>query len=235
MHLHEYQSKQLIKDRGLPVPEGLAITEAGQLDSTLNQLGGEQWVIKAQVHAGGRGKAGGVKLVNSRDEAQTVVDDLLGKQLVTHQTGADGLPINILYIETPSSIAHEYYLGMLIDRSTKRIVVMASAAGGMDIEAVAAETPEKILTEYVNPVAGLMPYQSRNLAFGLGLEGGQIRQFAQILDRLYRLFIDSDASLLEINPLTSTAEGELVLLDAKFNIDDNALYRQKALLGAQGY
>jgi succinyl-CoA synthetase beta subunit len=231
MHLHEYQSKQLIKDRGLPVPEGLAITEAGQLESTLDQLGGEQWVIKAQVHAGGRGKAGGVKLVNSRDEAQTVVADLLGKQLVTHQTGANGLPINTLYLETPSSIAHEYYLGMLIDRSTKRIVVMASAAGGMDIEAVAAETPEKILTEYVNPVAGLMPYQSRNLAFGLGLEGGQIRQFAQILDRLYRLFTDSDASLLEINPLISTAEGDLVLLDAKFNIDDNALYRQKALLG----
>ncbi len=230
MHLHEYQSKQLIKERGLPVPEGLAISEAAQLESTLDQLGGERWVIKAQVHAGGRGKAGGVKLVNSREEARSVVDGLLGKQLVTHQTGTEGLPINTLYIEAPSSIAHEYYLGMLIDRSTKRIVVMASAAGGMDIEAVAAETPEKILTEYVNPVTGLMPYQSRNLAFGLGLEGAQIRQFAHILDRLYTLFTDSDASLLEINPLISTSDGDLVLLDAKFNIDDNALYRQKALL-----
>jgi succinyl-CoA synthetase beta subunit len=230
MHLHEYQSKQLIKDRGLPVPEGLVITEAVQLGPTLDQLGGDRWVIKAQVHAGGRGKAGGVKLVNSRDEARTVVSDLLGKPLVTHQTGAEGLPVNTLYIESPSSIAHEYYLGMLIDRSTKRIVIMASAAGGMDIEAVAAETPEKILTEYVNPVTGLMPYQSRNLAFGLGLEGEQIRQFAMILGRLYALFTDSDASLLEINPLISTTDGDLILLDAKFNVDDNALYRQKHLL-----
>ena len=230
MHLHEYQSKQLLKDRGLPVPEGVVIHNPDEMNSAVSDLGGDAWVVKAQVHAGGRGKAGGVRLVRSQDELTTVVNDLLGSSLITHQTGPEGLPINTLYIEAPSDIAHEFYLGMLIDRSVKRVVIMASAAGGMDIEKVAAETPEKILTEHVDPVAGLMPYQSRNLAFGLGLEGGQIRQFAQILDRLYRVFIDSDASLLEINPLITTAEGDLVLLDAKINLDDNALYRQKALL-----
>ena len=230
MHLHEYQSKQLLKERGLRVPEGVVIQNPDEVNSALNDLGGDAWVVKAQVHAGGRGKAGGVRLVRSQGELMTAVNDLLGTSLVTHQTGPEGLPINTLYIEAPSDIAHEFYLGMLIDRSVKRVVIMASAAGGMDIEKVAAETPEKILTEHVDPVAGLMPYQSRNLAFGLGLEGGQIRQFAQILDRLYKVFIDSDASLLEINPLITTAEGELVLLDAKINLDDNALYRQKALL-----
>jgi succinyl-CoA synthetase beta subunit len=167
--------------------------------------------------------------VGSRDELQETVAGLLGSSLVTHQTGPEGLPVNTLYIEAPSNIQHEYYLGMLIDRSVRRVVIMASAAGGMDIEKVAAETPEKILTEHVDPVAGLMPYQSRNLAFGLGLEGGQIRQFAQILSHLYSLFIESDASLLEINPLISTSEGDLVLLDAKINVDDNALYRLKSL------
>jgi len=230
MHLHEYQSKQLLKERGLPVPEGVVIQSSDEVNSAVSELGGDAWVVKAQVHAGGRGKAGGVRLVRSQDELTTAVHDLLGSSLVTHQTGPEGLPINTLYIEAPSDIAHEFYLGMLIDRSVKRVVIMASAAGGMDIEKVAAETPEKILTEHVDPVAGLMPYQSRNLAFGLGLEGGQIRQFAQILDRLYKVLIDSDASLLEINPLITTAEGDLVLLDAKINLDDNALYRQKALL-----
>jgi succinyl-CoA synthetase beta subunit len=230
MHLHEYQSKQLLKERGLPVPEGVVIHSSDEVNGAVSELGGDAWVVKAQVHAGGRGKAGGVRLVRSQDELTTAVHDLLGSSLVTHQTGPEGLPINALYIEAPSDIAHEFYLGMLIDRSVKRVVIMASAAGGMDIEKVAAETPEKILTEHVDPVAGLMPYQSRNLAFGLGLEGGQIRQFAQILDRLYRVFIDSDASLLEINPLITTAEGDLVLLDAKINLDDNALYRQKELL-----
>ncbi len=230
MHLHEYQSKQLLKERGLPVPEGVVIHSSDEVNGAVSELGGDAWVVKAQVHAGGRGKAGGVRLVRSQDELTTAVHDLLGSSLVTHQTGPEGLPINTLYIEAPSDIDHEFYLGMLIDRSVKRVVIMASAAGGMDIEKVAAETPEKILTEHVDPVAGLMPYQSRNLAFGLGLEGGQIRQFAQILDRLYKVFIDADASLLEINPLITTAEGDLVLLDAKINLDDNALYRQKALL-----
>lgn len=230
MHLHEYQSKQLLKERGLPVPEGVVIQNSDEVNSAVSDLGGDAWVVKAQVHAGGRGKAGGVRLVRSQEELREAVDTLMGSSLVTHQTGPEGLPVNTLYIEAPSDIAHEFYLGMLIDRSLKRVVIMASAAGGMDIEKVAAETPEKILTEHVDPVAGLMPYQSRNLAFGLGLEGGQIRQFAQILDRLYRVFIDSDASLLEINPLITTAEGDLVLLDAKINLDDNALYRQKALL-----
>jgi succinyl-CoA synthetase beta subunit len=230
MHLHEYQSKQLLKERGLPVPEGVVIQNSDEVNSAVSDLGGDAWVVKAQVHAGGRGKAGGVRLVRSQEELRGAVDTLMGSSLVTHQTGPEGLPVNTLYIEAPSDIAHEFYLGMLIDRSVKRVVIMASAAGGMDIEKVAAETPEKILTEHVDPVAGLMPYQSRNLAFGLGLEGGQIRQFAQILDRLYRVFIDSDASLLEINPLITTVEGDLVLLDAKINLDDNALYRQKALL-----
>ena len=160
MHLHEYQSKQLLKERGLPVPEGVVIQSSDEVNSAVSELGGDAWVVKAQVHAGGRGKAGGVRLVCSQDELTTAVHDLLGSSLVTHQTGPEGLPINTLYIEAPSDIAHEFYLGMLIDRSVKRVVIMASAAGGMDIEKVAAETPEKILTEHVDPVAGLMPYQS---------------------------------------------------------------------------
>lgn len=230
MHLHEYQSKQLLKDRGLPVPEGVVVEKVDELEAAVQALGGDAWVIKAQVHAGGRGKAGGVRLVRSQDELNEAAVALLGSALVTHQTGPEGLPVNALYLEAPSDIEHEYYLGMLIDRGEKRVVIMASAAGGMDIEKVAAETPEKILTEHVDPVAGLMPYQSRNLAFGLGLEGAQIRQFAQILDSLYRLFVESDASLLEINPMITTTEGDIVLLDAKINVDDNALYRQKGLL-----
>jgi len=229
MNVHEYQAKQLCRERGLPVPEGLPVTNIDDLDQVVSKLGGESWVVKAQVHTGGRGKAGGVRLVRGMDALREVVSDLLGSQLVTHQTGPEGLPINTLYIESPSEIAHEYYLSLLIDRSTQRVVIMASAAGGMDIEEVAANTPEKILTEYVDPVAGLMPYQTRNLGFGIGLEAGQIRQFGQILQALYQLFIESDASLVEINPLVATPEGDLIVLDTKLNLDDNALYRHKKL------
>ena len=229
MNVHEYQAKQLCKERGLPVPQGLPVTNIDELDQVVSKLGGESWVVKAQLHTGGRGKAGGVRLVRGKDALREAVNDLLGSQLVTHQTGPEGLPVNTLYIEAPSEIAHEYYLSLLIDRSTQRVVIMASAAGGMDIEEVAANTPEKILTEHVDPVAGLMPYQTRKLGFGIGLEASQLRQFGQVLQALYQLFIESDASLVEINPLVATPEGDLIVLDTKLNLDDNALYRHKKL------
>jgi succinyl-CoA synthetase beta subunit len=229
MNLHEYQAKQLCADLGLPVPRGLPLGNIDELNEVVSTLGGDAWVVKAQAHTGGRGKAGGVRLVRGRDSLRDAVKELLGSQLVTHQTGPDGLPVNMLYIESPSEIAHEYYLSLLIDRGCQRVVIMASAAGGMDIEEVAASTPEKILTVHVDPVAGLMPYQTRKLGFGIGLEAAQIRQFGQILDALYRLFIQSDASLVEINPLVATPQGDLIVLDTKINLDDNALYRHKEL------
>jgi succinyl-CoA synthetase beta subunit len=230
MNLHEYQAKRLCADLGLPVPRGMALDSIDELDKVLAALGGDAWVVKAQVHTGGRGKAGGVRLVRDRDSLREAVVALLGSQLITHQTGPEGLPVNTIYIESPSDIAHEYYLSLLIDRGCQRVVIMASEAGGMDIEEVAARTPEKILTVHVDPAAGLMPYQSRKLGFGIGLDAGQIRQFGQILDALYRLLIQSDASLVEVNPLVATSQGELILLDAKINLDDNALYRHKDLV-----
>jgi succinyl-CoA synthetase beta subunit len=229
MNLHEYQAKWLCADLGLPVPRGMALDSMDELDNVVATLGGDAWVVKAQVHTGGRGKAGGVRLVRDMDSLREAVGELLGSQLITHQTGPEGLPVNTLYIESPSDIAHEYYLSLLIDRSCQRVVIMASAAGGMDIEEVAASTPEKILTVHVDPVTGLMPYQGRKLGFGIGLEAGQIRQFGQILDALYRLLMQSDASLVEINPLVATPQGDLIVLDTKLNLDDNALFRHKDL------
>ena len=229
MNLHEYQAKQLFARYGIPVPNG---TAASTLDEALNaarELGGEQWVVKAQVHAGGRGKAGGVKLVKSQDELSEFANKLLGSRLVTGQSGGSGLPINTVLVESTANIARELYLGALIDRASKRLVFMASSAGGMDIEEVAATTPEKILKVAVDPVAGLQGYQARKLAFGLGLEGKQIGAFAKLMGSLEKLFKESDASLVEVNPLVVTGEGELMALDAKVNLDDSALYRQKTL------
>jgi len=229
MNLHEYQAKQLFGEYGIPVLPGRTVTTPEEAQAAGEALGGASWVVKAQVHAGGRGKAGGVKVVKSIEELVTVSRTLLGSSLVTHQTGAGGQPVGQLLIETPCQIARELYVACLVDRARERVVVMASTEGGMDIETVAARTPEKILKQFVDPVAGLQGYQCRELAFALGLADKQVAVFNQILLGIYRLFMERDLSMLEINPLVVTGQGGLVALDAKINVDDNALYRQKAL------
>jgi len=229
MNLHEYQAKSLFNDYGIPVPSGQIITDLEQAKNAMQALGGDSWMIKAQVHAGGRGKAGGVKRVTSKAELTEIVNTLLNSKLITHQTTSTGQPVNQLLIESPTLFERELYLGMLVDRAKERIVFMASEAGGMDIEEVAATQPEKILTLEVNPVCGLQPFQCRQFAFALGL-AEQLRDLNMIMSGLYKLFTEQDLSLVEINPLVVTNEARLVALDAKINIDDNALYRQKALL-----
>jgi len=230
MNLHEYQSKRLFADFGIPVPQGYPASTADEAASSAEKLGGELWVVKAQVHAGGRGKAGGVKLAHSIEEVREAAAGMLGRQLVTHQSGPEGLPINVVYVEQGSAIERELYLSMLVDRESSRIAIIASAAGGMDIEKVAAETPEKIVTVVVSPAAGLMDYQARQLAFGLGLDKDQRSQFGKFLNNLYRLFRRCDASLVEVNPLIVTKAGDIVALDAKINIEGNALYRHPKLV-----
>jgi succinyl-CoA synthetase beta subunit len=230
MNLHEYQAKQVFATYGLPVPNNQVVSSPADVGAVMSALTGERWVVKAQVHAGGRGKAGGVKLVDNVEALTHTVGEMLGSRLVTIQTGADGQPVNQVLIEEGCDIARELYLGAVIDRASRRVVVMASTEGGMDIEHVAANTPEKILRATINPLTGLQPYQGRELAFGLGLEGDQIKQFVALLTALAKIFVDKDLSLVEINPLVVTANGELICLDAKINVDDNALYRQKDLL-----
>lgn len=230
MNLHEYQAKQLFKQYGMPVPQHRVVNSAGDVHATLDALDGDRWVVKAQVHAGGRGKAGGVKLIEQRDDVAHFVGQLLGSHLVTFQTDAKGQPVNHVLIEEASNIARELYLGAVIDRTTRRVVIMASTEGGVEIEKVAEESPEKILRTTVDPMLGLMPYQCRKLAFGLNLEGVQIKQFTQLLTGLARLFVEKDLSLVEVNPLVVTREGNLLCLDGKINVDDNALYRQNDLL-----
>jgi succinyl-CoA synthetase beta subunit len=225
MNLHEYQAKRLFAHYGIPVPKSEVIDKPQQAQEALKKLSGSRWVIKAQVHAGGRGKAGGVKLTDKPDEVEKIAAGMLGKRLVTYQTGADGQPVNQVLIEETSNIARELYLGAVIDRSSRRIVFMASTEGGVDIEKVATETPDKIMKIMVEPLTGVMPYQCRELAFGLGLSGDQIKQFGDILMGLGRLFVEKDISLLEVNPLVVTKEGNLLCLDGKINLDENALYR----------
>ncbi|MBX3708832.1 MAG: ADP-forming succinate--CoA ligase subunit beta [Gammaproteobacteria bacterium] len=229
MNLHEYQAKQLLADYGLPVSQGEVATTVEDALHIVNKMTTPRWVVKAQVHAGGRGKAGGVKLVSTKDEVLEVARSLLGKRLVTYQTTAEGQPVNQVLIEEPCDIEKELYLGAVIDRSKQRIVFMASTEGGVEIEKVAEKTPEKILTITVDPLVGVMPYQGRKLAFALGLKGDQIKQFTNLLTRLGKMFKECDLSLLEINPLVITKQGHLLCLDAKINIDDNALYRQPKL------
>jgi succinyl-CoA synthetase beta subunit len=226
MNLHEYQSKRLFADYGIPVPRGIPAETADAAVAAAEELGGDLWVVKAQVHAGGRGKAGGVKLARSTDEVREHATAMLGTRLVTHQSGPEGLPVNIVYVEEGSGIDRELYLSMLVDREVSRVAFIASAAGGMDIEKVAAETPEKIFSVAIAPDAGLQDYQARQLAFGLGLDKKQMRQFGNLVRRLYTLYQECDASLVEINPLITTTEGDVVALDAKINIEGNALYRQ---------
>jgi len=229
MNLHEYQAKQLFKQYGMPGPQQREVNSAGDVHATLNALDGDRWVVKAQVHAGGRGKAGGVKLARSSEEVREAAAALLGQRLTTKQTGAEGLPINQVFIEAGSQIERELYLSMLVDRGQERIAIMVSQDGGMDIEEVAAKTPERIITVGVHPAAGLQPYQARKLGFALGLDNTQMKQFVPLVQNLYRLFDESDASLLEINPLIVNSDGSLLALDAKINIEDNALFRQPDL------
>ncbi|HHJ16432.1 MAG TPA: ADP-forming succinate--CoA ligase subunit beta, partial [Gammaproteobacteria bacterium] len=225
MHLHEYQAKQMFADYGIPVPEGRMVESMQDAAAAAKSLRGERWVVKVQVHAGGRGKAGGVKLVDSVEAVQQTADSMLGSMLVTKQTGEPGLPVHRLLVESTVAIERELYLSMLVDRGSERVMIMASSSGGMDIEAVAANDPDAILTEAIHPAVGLQAYQCRNLAFGLGLAGDQIKAFTRLLGGLYRLFEQKDANLVEINPLVVTASGELLALDAKLDLDDNALYR----------
>jgi succinyl-CoA synthetase beta subunit len=229
MNLHEYQAKQLLAQYGLPVSRGEVASNVEQALSIANNRGTQRWVVKAQVHAGGRGKAGGVKLVSTKDELAQVTRALLGTHLVTYQTTAEGQPVNQVLIEEPCDIAKELYLGAVIDRAQQRVVFMASTEGGVDIEKIAEKSPEKILTITVDPLVGVQPYQGRQLAFKLGLQDEQIKQFVNLLMGLGKLFKAEDFSLLEINPLVITKQGNLLCLDAKINIDDNALYRQPAL------
>ena len=230
MNLHEYQAKQVFAQYGMPVPNNQVVESVTDVPDALAKLSGDRWVVKAQVHAGGRGKAGGVKLLDSAEAVKQTVDDMIGTRLVTYQTNEQGQPVNQVLIEEISNIKRELYLGAVIDRASQRVVIMASTEGGMEIEKVAAETPDKILKATINPLTGLQPYQARELAFGLGLEGDQIKQFAKLLDGFAKMFVEKDLSLVEINPLVMTDEGQLICLDGKINIDDNALYRQKDIL-----
>ena len=227
MNLHEYQAKQVFAQFGMPVPNNQMVTSVADVSAALKELSGDRWVVKAQVHAGGRGKAGGVKLLDSSEDVAKAVGDMLGTQLVTFQTDEKGQPVNNVLIEEISNISRELYLGAVIDRASQRVVIMASTEGGMEIEKVAAETPDKILKVTLDPLTGLQPFQSRELAFGLGLEGDQIKQFSKLLHGFAKMFVEKDFSLVEINPLVVTDEGQLICLDGKINIDDNALYRQK--------
>jgi len=229
MNLHEYQAKSLLQKYNIPVPRGQVVSVAKDVPSAISELPNDSWVVKAQVHAGGRGKAGGVKVVKSSSEAQAVASELLGKTLVTYQNAPDGQPVNQVLVEETLPIARELYLSMLVDRTLERVVVVASSAGGMDIEEIAQTSPEKILQEVCDPLSGLVDYQARNLAFKLALEGEQIAAFSKLLKSLYRLFKENDLALLEINPLIVTNQGKIYALDCKMSLDDNALYRQKAL------
>ena len=230
MNLHEHQARTLLARYGVPVPPFRVVSATGQTEDALSALGGERWVIKAQAHTGGRGKAGGVRVVEGREAARTAIADLLGMRLVTIQTGAGGRPVDEVLIEAPADIAAEFYLGLVVDRSRRRMVLMASREGGVDIETVAARSPDAILRAEIDPLVGLQPYQCRELAFGLGLEGRAFRQFEAVARGLARAFRELDLSLVEINPLVLTRDGELLCIDAKMNVDDNALYRQPELL-----
>ncbi len=229
MNLHEYQGKQLFAQYGLPVSTGYAAKTAEEAAAAADKIGGDRWVVKAQVHAGGRGKAGGVKLVSSKEEIEEFANKWLGKNLVTYQTDEKGQPVSCILVESLTDIAQELYLGAVVDRSSRRIVFMASTEGGVEIEKVAHETPEKILKAEIDPLVGAQPYQGRDLAFKLGLEGKQVSQFVKIFLGLSKLFHEKDLALLEINPLVVTTAGDLHCLDAKLNIDSNAVYRHKDL------
>ena len=226
MKLHEYQAKNILKKFNIPVPNGITAETPQEAKTAASDLG-QTVVVKAQVHAGGRGKGGGVKVVHSPDEAQKAAKTILGSNLVTFQTGPEGVPVQKVLIEQGIDIQKELYLGMVIDGATKGIVIIASEAGGMDIEEIAETSPEKILTIPIDPVLGFQPFQGREIAYGLGMEQTQIRPATTLIQNLYNVFVNTDASLIEINPLVITTSGEIIAADAKLNIDDDAVFRHK--------
>lgn len=229
MNLHEYQAKNLFKKYGIPTTTGKLLTHSSQLDDILNTLGEENLVIKAQVHAGGRGKSGGVVLTKDKKEAKEAVNRLLGSRLVTYQTTSQGQPVNSIYIEKPCDIDKQLYLAFIIDRSSQRVTIMTSIEGGVEIEEVAKNDPKKIMKNKINPVVGIMPYQCRQIAFDLGLDDNQVQQMIPLLQNMYKMFLDNDLSLIEVNPLVITKQGDLICLDGKVQVDNSALYRQKKL------
>ena len=229
MNLHEFQAKQLFSRYGIPSPQGQVVTSGSQARQAAEQLGGKLWVVKAQVHSGGRGKAGGVRIIDSLDGVADAAYDLLGRRLVTYQTLKHGLPINQVLVEQPSSIQRELYIAILVDRISQRIVCMVSAQGGIDIEEVASNDPEAILNLFIDPIVGLQTYQCRRAGFFLHLQGEAFKQLQYVMQGLYQLFIENDVSLVEINPLVVTDKNELLAVDAKVNLDDNAVFRHSEL------
>ncbi|MEB6836475.1 ADP-forming succinate--CoA ligase subunit beta [Staphylococcus simulans] len=230
MNIHEYQGKQIFRSMGVPVPEGRVAFTAEEAVDKAKELDTDVYVVKAQIHAGGRGKAGGVKIAKSLSEVEAYANELLGKTLVTHQTGPQGKEVKRLYIEEGCDIQKEYYVGFVIDRATDRVTLMASEEGGTEIEEVAAKTPEKMFKETIDPVVGLAPYQARRIAFNINIPKESINKAAKFLIALYNVFIEKDASIVEINPLVTTGDGDVLALDAKINFDDNALFRHKDIL-----
>jgi succinyl-CoA synthetase beta subunit len=230
MNIHEYQAKQVLKNFGVPVPSGHVAFSADEAVAAAEKLGGPVYVVKAQIHAGGRGKGGGVKVVKSLDDVRAEAERMLGMTLVTHQTGPEGRLVRRVYIEEGSNIQRELYLSAVVDRETSRVSFIVSTEGGMDIEEVAAKTPEKIITVSVDPASGISPHHGRNIAFALGLSGDLVKQATQLVTNLYRAFVEKDMALLEVNPLVVTGDGNLVCLDAKINFDGNALYRQPDIM-----
>jgi len=230
MNIHEYQAKQVLKEYGVPVPQGGVAFTADEAVKVAEELGGPVWVVKAQIHAGGRGKGGGVTVVKSLDEVRSEAERMLGMTLITHQTGPEGREVGRIYVEDGSDIARELYLSALVDRATSRVSFIASTEGGMNIEEVAENTPEKILTVSVDPAGGISGHHGRQIAYALGLEGEQVKQATKLISDLYHCFVEKDMSLLEINPLVVTGAGDLICLDAKVNFDSNALYRHKEIM-----
>jgi len=230
MKIHEYQGKAILREYGVTVPDGLPAFSVDDALKVYDQLNSKVVIVKAQIHAGGRGKGGGVKLANSRDEVELLANEILGMNLVTHQTGLEGKEVQRLLIEQGVDIDRELYAGIVLDRESRKYAFMVSTEGGMEIEKVAAETPEKIIKEWIDPSVGLQSYQLRNLAFGLGLKGSQVNNGINILNSLWKVFVDKDCSLIEINPLVVTKDDKVIALDAKINFDDNGLFRQKELV-----
>ncbi len=229
MNIHEYQTKDLLKHYGVPVPPGRIVHTDAQAATVAEEIGGSRWVVKAQIHSGGRGKAGGVRVGNSIDEVRVIADEMLGRLLVTHQTGAEGRLVRRVLVEQASTIVREYYVGLIIDRATRRITLVASAEGGVDIEVVAKQTPERIIREIIDPAVGLLDFQCRKVAYKVGLKGTLLPQAVKVMKGLYRCMRDNDAIMAEINPLAIVDSGQLLALDAKMTFDDNALYRRPTI------